>query len=154
METTKRYGWLRFLVPPPMRPGYGQAVSSGPAGPAIAEIQEAGTARAFEAARRPAHGVFDPEGEAAGQAAGTIFYPLDLTNTSGSACTMYGYPGVAFVSSPGGSVIGASARRRSPPVPALATLAPGVTAHATLAVSDVLIGNNRVHKVQVKWVQA
>jgi uncharacterized protein DUF4232 len=26
-------------------------------------------------------------------AAGTIFYPLDFSNTSGSACTMYGYPG-------------------------------------------------------------
>ena len=86
-------------------------------------------------------------------AAGTIFYPLDFTNTSSSACTMYGYPGVAFVSSPGGSVIGAPAKRRSPPVPALITVAPGATVHATLAVSDVLIGNNCVHKVQVKWVQ-
>jgi len=86
-------------------------------------------------------------------AAGTIFYPLDFTNTSSSACTMYGYPGVAFVSSPGGSQIGAPAKRRSPPVPALITLAPGATAHATLAVSDVLVGNNCVHKVQVKWVQ-
>jgi hypothetical protein len=86
-------------------------------------------------------------------AAGTIFYPLDFTNTSSSACTMYGYPGVAFVSAPGGSQIGAPAKRRSPPVPAVVTLAPGATAHATLAVSDVLIGNNCVHKVQVKWVQ-
>lgn len=39
--------------------------------------------------------------------AGTIFYPLDFTNASSSACTMYGYPGVAFVSSPGGSQVGA-----------------------------------------------
>ena len=86
-------------------------------------------------------------------AAGTIFYPLDFTDTGSAACTMYGYPGVAFVSSPGGSVIGAPASRRSPPVPALITVAPGATAHATLAVSDVVIGNNCVHKVQVKWVQ-
>jgi len=86
-------------------------------------------------------------------AAGTIFYPLDFTNTGSAACTMYGYPGVAFVSSPGGSVIGAPASRRSPPVPTLITVAPGATAHATLAVSDVVIGNNCVHKVQVKWVQ-
>ena len=85
-------------------------------------------------------------------AAGTIFYPRDFTNTASAACTMYGYPGVAFVSSPGGSVIGAPASRRSPPVPALITVAPGATAHATLAVSDVVIGNNCVHKVQVKWV--
>jgi Domain of unknown function (DUF4232) len=86
-------------------------------------------------------------------AAGTIFYPLGFTNTSSAACTMYGYPGVAFVSSPGGSVIGAPANRRSPPAPVLITVAAGATAHATLAVSDVLIGNNCVHKVQVKWVQ-
>jgi len=86
-------------------------------------------------------------------AAGTIFYPLGFTNTSSSACTMYGYPGVAFVTAPGGSQIGAPASRRPPAAPALVTLAPGATAHATLAVSDVLIGNNCVHKVQVRWVQ-
>jgi len=86
-------------------------------------------------------------------AAGTIFYPLDFTNTSGSACTMYGYPGVAFVSSPGGSQIGAPASRRTAAAPAVITLPPGATAHATLAVSDVLIGNNCKHQQQVSWVQ-
>src|SRR5215470_17235015 len=54
---------------------------------------------------------------AANGAAGTIFYPLDFTNTSGSACTMYGYPGVAFVSSPSGSQIGAPASRRTAAAP-------------------------------------
>ena len=86
-------------------------------------------------------------------AAGTIFYPLDLTNTSGSACTMFGYPGVAFVSSPGGSQIGAPANRRIAAAPTVITVAPGATAHATLAVSDVLIGNNCKHQLQVHWVQ-
>jgi hypothetical protein len=86
-------------------------------------------------------------------AAGTIFYPLGFTNTSGSACTMFGYPGVAFVSSPGGSQIGAPASRRTAAAPAVVTVAPGATAHATLAVSDVLIGNNCHHQVQVHWVQ-
>jgi hypothetical protein len=91
---------------------------------------------------------------AANGAAGTIFYPLDFTNASTSACTMYGYPGVAFVSSPGGSQIGVPAGRGSNTVPALVTLEPGATAHATLAVSDVLIGNNCLHhQVQVHWVQ-
>jgi Domain of unknown function (DUF4232) len=87
-------------------------------------------------------------------AAGTVFYPLDFTNASTSACTMYGYPGVAFVSSPGGGQIGAPAGRRSPTGPALVTLNPGGTAHATLAVSDVLIGNNCLHhQVRVNTVQ-
>ncbi len=87
-------------------------------------------------------------------AAGTIYYPLDFTNVASSACTMYGYPGVAFVSSPSGSQIGAAAGRRSSTGPALVTLEPGATANATLAVSDVLVGNNCLHQqVQVNWVQ-
>ncbi len=87
-------------------------------------------------------------------AAGTIYYSLDFTNTSSSACTMYGYPGVAFVSAPGGSQIGTPASRRGGTTPAVVTLAPGATAHATLAVSDVLIDNNCAgHQVQAKWVQ-
>jgi len=87
-------------------------------------------------------------------AAGTIYYPLDFTNASTSACTLYGYPGVAFVSSPGGSQVGAPAGRGSNSAPALLTLEPGATAHATLAVSDVLIGNNCLHhQVEVNWVQ-
>ena len=90
---------------------------------------------------------------AANGAAGTIFYPLNFTNTSGSACTMFGYPGVAFVSSPGGSQIGAPASRRTAAAPAVITVAPGATVHATLAVSDVLIGNNCKHQQQVHWVQ-
>jgi len=91
---------------------------------------------------------------AANGAAGTIYYPLDFTNTSGSACTIYGYPGVAFVRSPHGSQVGAPAGRASITAPALVTLASGATAHATLAVSDVLIGNNCPHhQVQVHWLQ-
>jgi hypothetical protein len=87
-------------------------------------------------------------------AAGTIYYPLDFTNASTSACTLYGYPGVAFVSSPGGSQVGAPAGRGSNTAPALVTLEPGATAHATLAVSDVLIGNNCLHhQVAVNWIQ-
>ncbi len=66
---------------------------------------------------------------AANGAAGTIFYPLDFTNTSGSACTMFGYPGVAFVSSPGGSQIGAPANRRVAAAPTVIIVTPGATAH-------------------------
>jgi hypothetical protein len=87
-------------------------------------------------------------------AAGTVYYPLDFTNISGSACTMYGYPGVAFVSSPGGSQVGAAAGRGSSTAAVLVTLAPGATAHATLGVSDVLIGDNCLgNQVQTSWLQ-
>ncbi len=83
-------------------------------------------------------------------AAGTLYDPLDFTNMSSAACTMYGYPGVAFVTSPGGSVIGAPAGRRTigGTVPALITLQPGAAAHSTLAVSDVLV-SNQCHRRQL-----
>lgn len=85
-------------------------------------------------------------------AAGTGFYPLDFTNLSGSACTMYGYPGVAFITDPGSGQIGAAAGRTAGS-PALIILKPGATAHATLGVSDVLVSNNCPHRVWVNWVQ-
>ncbi len=86
-------------------------------------------------------------------AAGTVYYPVEFTNTSTSTCTIYGFPGVAFVTKPGGSVIGAPAAR-SVAEPGLITLGPGATAHATLAVSDVLISDNcHQHQVPVHWLQ-
>lgn len=89
-------------------------------------------------------------------AAGTVYYPLDFTNVSSAACTMYGYPGVAFVTAKGGSLIGAPAGRRLTGgiVPTLITLRPGATAHATLAVSDVLVSNQcHNHQVPVNTIQ-
>jgi hypothetical protein len=72
-----------------------------------------------------------PEG-----AAGSSYYPIDFTNNSGASCTLHGYPGVSFVTGQGGSQIGAAAVRDATSVPALVTLAPGATAHATLQVVD------------------
>jgi len=72
-------------------------------------------------------------------AAGSIYYPLDFTNTSGATCTMYGYPGVAFVTkaggtAAGGSILGAPAVRNPALAAELVTLAAGATAHASLQV--------------------
>jgi hypothetical protein len=49
----------------------------------------------------------------AGGAAGSTYYPVDFTNTSSSACGMYGYPGLSFVTAAGstGRQIGAAAQR-------------------------------------------
>ncbi len=82
-----------------------------------------------------------------------MYYPLDFTNSSSSAGTMYGYPGVAFVTAPHGSQVGAPAGRGDNAPGVLVTVPPGATAHAALAVSDVLIGDNCQHQVQVSWVQ-
>jgi hypothetical protein len=70
-------------------------------------------------------------------AAGNSYYPLNFTNTSGSACEMYGYPGVWFATSPtaAGQQIGAAALRNTSYVKTAVRLAPGQTAHAWLKVA-------------------
>jgi hypothetical protein len=67
-------------------------------------------------------------------AAGSSYYPIVFTNTSGSACSLYGYPGVSFVSA-SGSQVGASATEDPVYPRQLVTLAAGGTAHAELRVA-------------------
>jgi hypothetical protein len=69
-------------------------------------------------------------------AAGTTYQIIVLTNTSGSACTLYGYPGVSFVTGQGGSVIGAPASRNHLIPDTLITLQPGQAASALVGVTD------------------
>lgn len=69
-------------------------------------------------------------------AAGTFYRVIVLTNISGSDCTLYGYPGVSFVTGPGGSVIGAPARRNPLIRDTLITLRPGAAASALTGVTD------------------
>jgi hypothetical protein len=71
---------------------------------------------------------------AGGAAAGTTFYAIEFTNTSGSACTLYGYPGVSFVTT-SGSQVGTPATENPVYPRQLVTLAPGATAHADLGVA-------------------
>jgi hypothetical protein len=71
-----------------------------------------------------------------GAAAGSIYYPLDLTNVSGSTCTVFGYPGVSFVTGPSGTLIGRAATRNPVKPATTVTLAPGQVAHATLQVAQ------------------
>jgi hypothetical protein len=87
-------------------------------------------------------------------AAGSTYYPLEFTNVSGSACTLFGYPGVSFTTGPGGSLIGRPATR-NPQVPStLITIPAGSTAHATLQVTDALnYPNSRCHKVTAHWLK-
>jgi Protein of unknown function (DUF4232) len=67
-------------------------------------------------------------------AAGSTFVPIVFTNTTGSSCSLFGYPGVSFVTGQGGSQIGAAAMR-DPTEPARSiVVAAGGVAHATLRV--------------------
>jgi hypothetical protein len=72
----------------------------------------------------------------AGATAGSLYYSLQFTNTAGTSCSLYGYPGVSFVSAPGGAELGGPAARDVAAGPALVTLAPGATAHAAVQVEQ------------------
>jgi len=68
-------------------------------------------------------------------AAGSRYFPIKFTNTSGSTCSLYGYPGVSFVTAAGAQV--GAAATEDPTYPRrLITLAPGATARAELRIAD------------------
>jgi hypothetical protein len=71
--------------------------------------------------------------------AGTIYYPLEFTNLSGRACSMYGFPGVSAISRTG-KQLGSPAGWASGGTfgtPRTVIVAPGATVHARLAYHDV-----------------
>jgi hypothetical protein len=68
--------------------------------------------------------------------AGTTYYPLEFTNTSGHACSLYGYPGVSAISRTG-QQLGSPAAWGSLSGAQRVVLAPGATAHTMLAYHDV-----------------
>jgi Protein of unknown function (DUF4232) len=73
-----------------------------------------------------------------GAAAGSTYYPLNLTNTSKSSCYLFGYPGVSFVTGPSGAQIGEPASRNPAVAPRTVILPAGGTAHVTVQVVDAL----------------
>ncbi len=68
-------------------------------------------------------------------AAGSSYYHLELTNLSGHACSISGYPGVSAVNLAGHQLGAAAGRDRAQPSPLLA-LAPGATAAVLLRIVD------------------
>jgi hypothetical protein len=74
----------------------------------------------------------------AGGAAGSMYYPVNFTNTSGAPCGLYGYPGMSFVTAAGGTgrQIGAAAQQ-NPAFGRLSVRLPaGGAAHAWLQVAQ------------------
>jgi hypothetical protein len=71
-----------------------------------------------------------------GVAAGSSYFPIVFTNVSTASCTLYGYPGVSFVTGTGGSQIGIPATENPAHPRKLITLAPGQAGHAELQVVD------------------
>ena len=74
----------------------------------------------------------------AGGAAGSTYVPVDFTNTSGSPCGLYGYPGMSFVTAGdgSGSQIGAAAQENPSFGKVPVQLAAGGAAHAWLQVAE------------------
>lgn len=90
----------------------------------------------------------------AGATAGSVYYPITFTNVSASACTLYGYPGVSFVTGPSGQEIGSPAGRNPTLAAAAVTLAPGGVAHATMQIADA--GNytpSQCQPVTARWLR-
>ncbi len=81
--------------------------------------------------------------EGGGGALGSIYYKLELTNLSGHACTLYGFPGVAAVNLEGRQ-LGLAAAREPTPKKGLVMLSGGIstlgsdeTATAIVRIVDV-----------------
>lgn len=74
-------------------------------------------------------------GQAEGTA-GSVYEPLRFTNKGASACTLYGYPGVSFVTAGSGDQVGTPAAR-NPQHPATTVILPaGASADAVIQVVD------------------
>jgi hypothetical protein len=117
-------------------PGDGSAGSaSGPATAAASTVAASTPSAPAGPAGCLASGLQAQLGASQG-AAGTIYQVIVLTNTSASDCTLYGYPGVSFVTSRGGSQVGAPATKNPAVKAAQLTLAPGGKANVLLAVHD------------------
>ena len=111
---------------PTLSPGTASPVNSLTATPS-----QAGPAPCVTSALK----VAVPRGQGTG-AAGSSYYPIQFTNASGTSCTLYGYPGVSFVTAPGGRQIGIAATRNPTTAKQLVTVPPGQTVHAQLQVVD------------------
>lgn len=70
--------------------------------------------------------------------AGGVYVVIDFTNTSGSTCTLFGYPGVSLVAGPPYKQIGLAAKRSTSTPKKLVTLTAGATANAQLQIVDAL----------------
>ena len=72
------------------------------------------------------------------EASGTTYYPLEFTNVGGRTCSLSGYPVVSAISR-AGVRLGSTAGRGLLTVAPRVVLAPGATAHTTLAYHGQLV---------------
>jgi hypothetical protein len=129
-----------------------KSASSSPAAQASASATPTASASAAACATTSLHGVV-VLGQG-GAAAGSTYYPLNLTNNSKSPCSLFGYPGVSFVTGPSGSQIGRPATRNPAIPPSMVVLSPGQTAHVTIQVVDALnYSKSACQPVKAHWLK-
>lgn len=68
-------------------------------------------------------------------AAGSVYQTIVFTNAGNSACSLYGYPGVALAGGSPVTQIGAPATRSTAAGPSMVTLAAGATANTLLRIT-------------------
>jgi hypothetical protein len=73
---------------------------------------------------------------ARGGAAGSVYAPIVFTNTSTSACTLAGYPGVSYVAPSNGPQVGAAATRNGLHAASSVTLAADASASALVQMAN------------------
>ncbi|HUB38888.1 MAG TPA: DUF4232 domain-containing protein [Streptosporangiaceae bacterium] len=71
-----------------------------------------------------------------GATAGSTYYQLEISNVSGHACTLYGFPGVSALGR-NGRQLGSTAARNHAYTELTVTLQPYQTTHAVLQITDV-----------------
>lgn len=87
------------------------------------------------AARCPTDHLTDWIGVPGDRTAGSIYYMVELSNTSRTSCTLYGFPGASAVGA-GGHQLGSAAQRNAYLSERLITLRPDQTAHFVLQITD------------------
>jgi Domain of unknown function (DUF4232) len=113
------------------------AIALASAGTATLVAHPAGAAPAAAPAARCHTGALtDWIGLPADGTAGSNYYMLEISNTSGAKCSLYGFPGVSAVGA-GGHQLGRAAGRNDARGERPLTLAPGATAHVVLQIADV-----------------
>jgi hypothetical protein len=118
----------------------GSTAAASPSAPAASSNSPAVTASSSPAAGTAAcatSGLQIKLGPADGYAGGT-YQTIDFTNTSGSPCTLTGYPGVSLVTGPPYKQLGVPAKRSTSRPAQVVTLAPGATASAVVQIVDAL----------------
>jgi hypothetical protein len=130
-----RARWLIFLAVPVVA-GCGSSgshpVSLAPANDSVASTP-AGSSPAPSACRTTDLSL---RLGAQGGAAGSVYAPIVFTNTSASACTLAGYPGVSYVAPDNGKQVGAAASRNALHAASTVTLAAGASASALVQMAN------------------